>query len=82
LPTKTVRIREETKIILRKLAERTGQPMQAILDLAVEEYRRQRFLEEANEAYAALRRNHKAWKTELSERKEWDATLADGQENT
>ena len=56
--------------------------MQAILDLAVEEYRRQRFLEEANEAYAALRRNHKAWKAELSERKEWDATLADGQENT
>ena len=81
MPTKTVRIREETKIVLRELADRTGQPMQTILDLAVEEYRRQRFLQEANEAYAALRKKHKAWNAELSERKERDATMADGQEN-
>ncbi len=77
----TVRIREETKIILQELAAQTGKPMQTILDLAIEEYRRQRFLQEANEAYAALRRNPKAWKAELSERKEWDATMADDQED-
>jgi hypothetical protein len=53
--------------------------MQIILDLAIEEYRRQRFIQEANEAYAALRKNSKAWKAELSERKEWDATMADDQ---
>jgi predicted transcriptional regulator len=77
----TVRIREETKIILQELAAQTGKPMQTILDLAIEEYRRQRFLQEANEAYATLRKNPKAWKAELSERQEWDATVADDQED-
>ncbi len=77
----TVRIREETKVILQELAAETGKPMQTILDLAIEEYRRQRFLQEANKAYAALRKNPKAWKAELSERKEWDATMADNQED-
>ncbi len=77
----TVRIREETKVILQELAAETGKPMQTILDLAIEEYRRQRFLREANEAYAALRKKPKAWKAELSERKEWDATMADNQED-
>jgi hypothetical protein len=55
--------------------------MKIIPGLIIEEYRHQRFLQEANEAYAALRENHKAWKAELAERKEWDSTLADGQED-
>jgi hypothetical protein len=55
--------------------------MQTILDLAIEGYRRQRFLREANAAYASLRSNPKAWKAELDERKEWDTTMADGQED-
>ncbi len=56
--------------------------MKVIPSLIIEEYRHQRFLQEAaNEAYAALRENPKAWKAELAERKEWDSTLADGQED-
>lgn len=81
MPARTVRIRKETQDILRELASNEGKPMQAILDLAIEEYRRQRFLQEANAAYAALRNNPKTWKAELVERKEWDATMADGQED-
>jgi hypothetical protein len=81
VPGRTVRIRKETQNILKKLAANEGKPMQAILDVAIEEYRRQRFLQEANAAYAALRNNPKSWKAELSERKEWDATMADGQED-
>lgn len=54
--------------------------MQAILDQAIEQYRRQIFLQEANQAYAALRKNSEAWATELEERKAWDLTLADGLE--
>ncbi len=42
--------------------------MQAILETAIEEYRRQRFLHEANAAYAALRNDPKQWKEELAER--------------
>jgi hypothetical protein len=81
MPGRMVRIRKETQNILRELAANEGKPMQAILDLAIEEYRRQRFLQEANAAYAALRNNPKAWKAELAERKVWDATMADGQED-
>ena len=80
MPGSTVRIRKETQNILRELAVNEGKSMQAILDLALEGYRRQRFLQEANAAYASLRKNHKAWKAELAERKGWDATMADGQE--
>lgn len=81
MSAKTVRIRKETQDILRELANHEGKPMQTILDLAIEGYRRQRFLQEANAAYAALRKDPKAWKAELAERREWDATMADGQEN-
>jgi len=78
---KTVRIRRETQSILRELANNEGKSMQTILDLAIEAYRRQRILQEANAAFAALRNNPKAWKAELAERREWDATMADGQED-
>jgi len=49
--------------------------------LIIGECRHQRFLQEANEAYIAVRENLKVWKAELAERKEWDSTLADGQED-
>lgn len=81
MSAKTVRIRKETQDILRELANNEGKPMQTILDLAIEGYRRQRFLQEANAAYASLRSNPKAWKAELDERREWDTTMADGQED-
>jgi hypothetical protein len=36
------------------------------------------FLDQVNDAYAALRRDPKAWKAEQEERTLWDETLADG----
>ncbi|MBM4329634.1 MAG: toxin-antitoxin system protein [Deltaproteobacteria bacterium] len=81
MPTGTVRINQKSHNILRKIASTEGKPMQAILEAAIEEYRRQRFLHEANAAYAALRNDPKEWKEELAERKEWDSTLIDGQED-
>ena len=77
----TIRINEKTLSDLRKLAKRTGQSIQAVLDHAIEEYRRKMFLEEANAAFAALRKNSKAWAQEEKERAEWDATLSDGLES-
>ena len=55
--------------------------MKIIPGLIIGEYRHQRFLQEANEAYTALRKNPKAWKAELAEQKEWDSALADGPED-
>ena len=52
--------------------------MREVPERAVECYRRQRFVEEANAAYAALRADSQAWLQERQEREAWDATLADG----
>ena len=73
-----IRITAKSKAILRTLARQQGKSMQSILDEAVESYQRDQFLDQVNEAYAALRRDPKAWKRELAERAIWDKTLADG----
>jgi predicted DNA-binding protein len=54
MATTTVRIGEETRQVLRDLSARTGQSARTILRQAIEEYRRKRFLQEANAAFAAL----------------------------
>jgi hypothetical protein len=73
-----IRITPRSKAVLRALAKKDGKPMQAVLDEAIEHYRRDRFLDEVNAAYAALRKNSKAWKAEQAERALWDRTLSDG----
>lgn len=76
----TVRVSKETREALRELAEQSGEPMHRVLAKAVEAYRRQRFWEQTNAAYAALRADPEAWQEELQERRDWEATLADGLE--
>jgi len=74
----TVRISENSRNILRELATQEGKSMQVVIEKAIEHYQRQRFLEEVNTAYAALRGDHEAWKKVAEERAQWDATLSDG----
>ena len=76
----TVRISLSSREKLRSLADQTGQSMQMVLDRALETYRRQQLLQQANEAYAALRENSAEWNAEQGERSQWEATLGDGQE--
>ncbi len=71
----TTRISGPSREVLQRLAEETGESVQAILDKAIEMYRRHRFLEKANLAFEALRANRKAWKEELAERQAWDIAL-------
>jgi hypothetical protein len=52
--------------------------MQAIVDKALERYRRESFFRAANADFEALRSDSKAWKQELRERKLWEQTLGDG----
>ena len=77
----TVRISQRSHRTLRELAKRTGQPMMSVLDQALSEFQRKCFWEQTNAAFAALRKNPKAWKEELSERAAWNATLLDGLED-
>ena len=69
---------EHTHELLRTLAAATGEPLQKVLERAVENYRREQFFAELDAAYAKLQADPVAWEEELAERAEWDATLADG----
>lgn len=73
----TVRISQEAKETLRKLSEELDEPMQTVLDTALELYRRRVFLEQANEAFARLRQDAEAWAEEENERSAWDGVLLD-----
>lgn len=75
-----VRITPRSKAILNALSRQEGKPMQAVLDEALEKYRRDKLLDAANEAFAALRKDPAAWKREQSERALWDQTSVDGLE--
>ncbi len=61
---------EAAHLILKELAEQTGQTLDA--------YRRKLFFEQLNAGYAELRADPEAWAEHLAERKLWDATLMDG----
>lgn len=74
----TVRISESTRALLRTLAEAEDSPMQAVLARALECYRRQRFLERTNDAYAEVQKDPRAWAEVERERDIWDRALADG----
>ncbi|MBI1744948.1 ribbon-helix-helix protein, CopG family [Candidatus Acetothermia bacterium] len=73
------RISESTHELLQELAAKRGVSIKSILEAAVEAYRRECFLEESNAAFAALRRNAKAWREEQKERAAWDQTMTDGE---
>jgi predicted DNA-binding protein len=78
MATTTVRVSEHTHDLLRKLAEATGEPLQKVLERAVENYRREQFYAEFNAAFERLRADPAAWEDELAERALWESTLADG----
>lgn len=74
----TTRISASAHQVLRALSKAEGKPMLALLDEAVEALRRQRFLEQVNAAYAALRADPRSWGAIEAERRAWDVTLQDG----
>ena len=78
MATTTMRVSEQSIKTLRMLSVDEKTTMQAVLDKAIEVYRRKRFFEQANAAYAALRADPVAWAEEMAEREEWDCTLMDG----
>jgi hypothetical protein len=79
--TLTVRISRPAHTTLRALAQERDESLTAMLDQAIELYRRHRFLTGLNADIAALRADATAWAEELAEREAWDRTLADGLED-
>lgn len=81
MPTSQIRVSPATHTAVTDLARRTGEPMQSIVEKAVEDYKRKLFFEEMTAAYARLKADPAAWEEERAERREWDVTLADGRED-
>ena len=79
MPSTTIRISESSRKMLRELAREEGKSLQYVVDQAIENYRRRRFLEGLYNDFAALRNNVEGWKGEEEERTAWDVTLADGE---
>jgi hypothetical protein len=76
--TTTVRVSVETRQKLRDMVRSSGLSTQEVIDRALELYRRQQVLAEANAAYATLREDRTAWEASEAERRDWDAALGDG----
>ncbi len=75
-----VRISNTTHQILRNLSSEFGESMQSIIDEAIEQYRRRRFLDGLSQDFKTLKEDSQAWQEELEERSLWDKTLLDGAE--
>jgi predicted DNA-binding protein len=73
-----IRITPRSKAALRALAKAEGKPMQKVLDEAIEQYSRDKFLDEVNAAYSALWNDPKLAKEEKAERALWDRAAGDG----
>lgn len=73
-----VRVSNSTHQTLRSLSLEVGESMQTIIEQAVEQYQRRRFLEGLNQDFKALKEDAQSWQEELEERQLWDKTLLDG----
>jgi len=80
MQTATIRISEASRRVLLEISKRDNKSMQAVLEQAIEAYRRQTFLEGLAGDFAALRENEPEWHAEQEERTAWDVTLAEGAE--
>ncbi|MCD6197682.1 MAG: toxin-antitoxin system protein [Deltaproteobacteria bacterium] len=79
MATPTIRISKTTHELLHTLASQDNTSMQAIVEQAIEHYRRQRFLEGLSADFTNLRENNESWHDELQERQQWDIALGDGE---
>jgi hypothetical protein len=78
MQTQTVIISESAHQLLQQLADLEKTSTEVVLDRALEVYRREVFLRQANVAFADLKSDEEAWKEELEERGLWDNTVGDG----
>ena len=79
--TTTIRINTSSHEILKAESVASGRSMQAVLEEAIEHYRRQRFVDEVNTAYARVREDEVAWGEITQEREAWEGTVSDGLDN-
>ena len=78
----TIRVSRSTHGRLRELADRTGETMADIVDLAVRNYQRERFWADYHAAHAAIQVDPSAQADLQDEIESWDSTSSDGLEDS
>ena len=78
MPTRVMRISEESYDALEQMAEQEQMPASTLLDEAVRRLRQELYARRFNDAYAKLREDPVAWAEEEAERRAWDGVIADG----
>jgi predicted transcriptional regulator len=78
--SKIIRITQKSYEQLSQLEQESGCSKQAIIEQAIEQLSREKFMDEVVKAYERLRSDEKAWKEELEERAEWEM-INDGLED-
>ena len=78
--SQTIRISKKTRPALRRMAEKTGSSMTAILEAAVDDYEKKKYWEEYDAGYAALKADPEKWGDFQRELAAWVATSAVGLE--
>ena len=73
----TVRVSEQSRSVLRKLAEEKKISMVEALDEVTAFWEREQFFQAFNDSFATLKADSDAWQEELEERRLWDQTLTD-----
>ena len=76
--SQSVRIDPDDHQRLKEMARAMGEPMAKVVHRALKALHDELILEATNTAYAALKKNGKAWAEEVAERKALDGSLADG----
>ena len=76
MATTTMRVSLRARDLLQELAQTSGSSMQAVVEQALEQYRRQQLLEATNAAYAALGAAPEAGADREHERQAWEQPRA------
>lgn len=79
--TATIRVEQQTRDKLLKLAKQERKPLGEVVKEAVARYERDRFFDELDAAYARLKADPEAWADYQAELALWDSTLMDGLED-
>lgn len=73
----TIRVNEQTRDRLARLADATGRPMSQLVDEAAEALERRLFFEKLSSSFETLRADPKAWAEVEAERAIESGALAD-----
>ena len=79
--TTTIRVSKEVYNAVKSIAQQQNEKIQDVIEQAIKDYKKKKFFDHLNLAYARLKADPKAWAEEEEEREDWDVAMKDGIES-